>query len=155
MSQEYENFWTTQQAEIDEEMGNMMANAEELKIQGLKAVRVIKKDLLEKVRKNRNEHVEQFKEAESGYRLKVIAALEKALADAKEGKGYNATAGLELSVPHDHTIDYDRVIAVLEWTQDEEIVLPLDEFSKYVLNEWAWMRGFKENYAVYSGPIGR
>jgi hypothetical protein len=58
---------------------------------------------------------------------------------------------VQLPMPEDHSRDYERVIEMLEWSQDETLELDESEFSTYVLDQWGWQEGFAQTYAMYSG----
>lgn len=115
---------------------------------GLDSVRVTKDELLQAIRKNRDEHRLIFEEALEGWKSKVTKALEYAVADAKAGKDYRLTVGLVR--PEDHTKDYDRAIRMLEMSQDDELVLSAVDFATYVMDEWGWQRTFAANTTLYS-----
>ena len=60
------------------------------------------------------------------------------LADAKAGRSIQRS--ISLAEPADHTEDYDRVLAMLEMSVDETVILSSEEFSQYVLDRWTWSR---------------
>jgi hypothetical protein len=43
-----------------------------------------------------------------------------------------------LPEPQDHTIDYDRVIKMLEMSVDSLIELDEGAFDQYVMDNWSW-----------------
>lgn len=74
--------------------------------------------------------------AQEGYREEVVAELDRMLSDARNGKPIKRA--IALPEPIDHTRDYDRVIAMLEMSVDEDIELMSHEFDQYVLDNWQW-----------------
>jgi hypothetical protein len=43
---------------------------------------------------------------------------------------------VSLTEPSDHTKDYDRVVAMLEMSVDETIILDAHDFDQYVMDNW-------------------
>lgn len=113
------------------------------------SITVDKSALLAKLKTNRDEHHGIFERAQEAYREKVIEALDRALADAKEGRGLRTV--VSLPVPEDHTAEFDRAIEMLDWEQGDSVVLSEYEFQQYVQNEWSWRRTFAANTASYVG----
>lgn len=97
-------------------------------------------ELLAAIRSNREVHAKDYTEALAGFKVAFIEECENLLALAKAGNTEKQVIGL--STPQDHTKDYDRVIRMLEMSTAEEITVSEDQFSKYVLDEWAWQRDF-------------
>lgn len=104
--------------------------------------------LLEVIKKNREEHVKVFDEAQDGYRKAVIAALEQNLSDAKAGRRIQTV--VDLIPPVNQTKEYDRAIRQLEMTIDTNIELTERDFSQYVMDEWNWSRQFFLSNSAYS-----
>jgi hypothetical protein len=100
------------------------------------SVKVNRLDLLEKVKKNRTGHRDLFLKAQEGYRLEMIAELEKRLEEARNGKKIIRWMGLP--EPADHTDDYDTVIAMLEMSVDVTLDIDQSLFQQYVLDKWSW-----------------
>lgn len=121
------------------------------KLRGMQTVRVQRVSVLAKLRENREGHRAVFEEALDGYHKTVVEHLEEALANAKGGKKY--TPSIYLPEPQDHTRDYDRVIALLDMSLDDELELSVGEFAQYVLDDWGWKGDFittSSNYLANS-----
>ena len=86
----------------------------------MKTVKINRLQLLAKVQENREKHIAEFKEAWEGYLIDTVAELKKMLEDAKNGK---VKHHLDLVVPTSFEQQYDRVIAMLEWSTDETVDL--------------------------------
>jgi hypothetical protein len=129
----------------------------------MKEVKIATAALLTAVRKNREAHAEEVKLAREGYRIAVLKALAKRITDIEAGAEpsvYFHTRGAygyeeDLQAPHDHTKDYDRVISMLEMSQDTETVLDAAEFNQYVMDEWAWAAHTKILNASYTRLVQR
>lgn len=111
-------------------------------------IRVKKVDLLEKLKGNRAAHATMVREAQEGYKAKVIEVLEKRLDEAKNGQ--NVTHVIFLQTPSDHTADYDTRIRMLEMCVNDEIPLHVCELRQYVMDEWDWTGEALANNALYS-----
>lgn len=110
---------------------------------------VVKTDeLLDIIRTNRDLHKTIFEEAIVGYRDRVIKELDRRLEDVKAGKPISLT--FRLAEPEDHTIDYDRVIKMLEMEVNEEVEIDAASFTQYVMDDWSWKRAWVENSSLYS-----
>src|SRR6516225_5289330 len=97
----------------------------------MNTVKVKREELLTKVRANRDAHRSLFLKAQEGYRKLVIEELDRMLADAKAVRPI--ARSINLVEPADHTEDYDRVLAMLEMSVDDAVILSAEEFSQYVL----------------------
>jgi len=114
----------------------------------MRAVRVKKNELLEKVQDNRAKHRAIFEKALKGYRVAVIAELEIMLNEAKKGR--RIKRAVELIEPVDQTREYDRVIRMLEMSTDDVIELSQQEFTQYVMDDWAWKEHFLSTTIPYT-----
>jgi hypothetical protein len=118
---------------------------------GMSVITVKKDELLETLRKNRETHAGEYKEARAGYEKEFIAELKKHLALAESGKDFIMV--VTLSIPEDHTGDYDKVIRMLEWSVNDTVFVTEREFSQYVLDEWNWTHHTKAVNSAY--VVGR
>lgn len=113
----------------------------------MKSVKVERKVLLEKIKKNRQKHHETFEKAWAGYRKKVIKELENNLEDARKGRKFNRH--ISLVEPINQIDDYDRVILMLELSEDSVIELSSHEFDCYVRDKWSWAQQFELTNSAY------
>lgn len=102
----------------------------------MREVKVNKNALLNTVKDNRGRHEAEYKQAMVGYRQEVIEGLQKALDEAQSGGELKTS--LWLSEPISEVKSYEKVIAMLEMSTDEEVTLSQSEFSQYVLDDWTW-----------------
>ena len=114
----------------------------------MREVNIKKSDLLPVLTANRKKHREIFLEAQEGYRKQAIDELERMLKEARDGK--NIRRSVTLHEPVDQTSDYDRVIRMLEMSDDEVVKLDETEFSCYVLDQWHWRLKFLTSNSTYS-----
>lgn len=120
-------------------------------LRGFQTVRVTKEKILDRIRKNRDDHRQIFEEALAGWQQQVIHDLEAAVEDAKAGKGVRYR--FNLPKPEDHTDDYDSVIELLEMSEDEEFELSAHEFQSYVLDKWGWQAAFLRTSSSYGSTL--
>ena len=110
--------------------------------------------ILERIRENRDNHVNAFEKAMEGYLVEVIEELEKVVKESQfqlnEVKKHGLAAWknhvfyVKATKPEDHREDYDQVIDMLQMSNLDTIELDRDEFTKYVRDEWAWSKKFAE-----------
>jgi len=110
-------------------------------------ITVNKADLIEKIQANRGEHRSMFIKAQERYRDAMIAELDQALQDARDGK--KIRRAFTLPVPEDHTQDFDTALEMLEWEQGDTIKLDQHDFLRYVQNRWEWQASFAANTQSY------
>jgi len=111
-------------------------------------VKVNRNELLDVVRKNREQHRKIFEEAIEGYRSAAIKELDAMLNEAKAGKRIRRTDSLV--EPVDQTREYNKVIRMLEMSTEDVIELQEHEFSQYVLDDWGWKGQFLASNSAYS-----
>jgi len=104
--------------------------------------------LLDVVRKNREQHAGCYQESVDGYVEHAKAKLTEHLERLKDGKV--VTVMVHLSVPSDHTKDYDTVIGMLENNVNDLITLDADMYSKLVDDDWDWTDRWLVANAGYS-----
>src|SRR3954468_2858379 len=99
-----------------------------------------KEQVLERLRENRANHEKIFLEAQEGFKAAVIKELEARLEAARKGQGISRY--LNLAEPVNQLKDYDRAIAMLEMSLDEEIELDEKQFAQYMQDDWSWKGQF-------------
>lgn len=117
----------------------------------MKTVKIERLRLLEKLKANRTDHEQLYLDALEGYNIRVEQMLKDALKAFKKTKVLN---NLWIQAPVNNTKEYDKVIAILEFSVDEIIELEIPDFEKYVLDNWQWKdQVFAGNnaYAALSG----
>lgn len=113
------------------------------------SIKVSKTELISKMSANRETHRSEFLKAQEGYRAAVIEELDRMLAEARTGKRIRRS--VELIEPHDHTKEYDQVLAMLGMSVDDTVELDYQQFAQYVLDEWNWKAQFTATNSRYSG----
>jgi hypothetical protein len=113
----------------------------------MQTINVNKGELIEKIRANRDEHRSMFIKAQERYREAMIAELDRALQDARDGK--KIRRAFSLPVPEDHTQEFDTAIEMLEWEKATEVKITQQDFQRYVQNRWEWAASFAANTGSY------
>lgn len=114
----------------------------------MSTVTVNKSALIEALVRNREEHRANFERALRGYHERSIQLLQQHIDRIREGKVERVY--VSLPIPEDHTDDYDRVIAQMEWSIHEEIELSNRDFDQYVLDNWLWKNEFVTTTSMYT-----
>lgn len=113
----------------------------------MRTVKINRKELLLKVIENRSKHIEEFKEAYDGYLEEFVAEVKRILREAKKG---NLIHTIEVIQPVSYEENYNRIIAMLEWSNDDDVVLDNNEFEQYVRDNWTWKHTFNLTASLYN-----
>ena len=116
------------------------------------SIRASKENVLARVKANRDQHRGIFEEAIVGYRARMREELDARIADLEAGRAIDHLIGLV--APQDHTVDYDRVIAMLEMDIQTTVDLGERDFACYVMDDWQWRRDFLKNAVDYGSARG-
>lgn len=114
---------------------------------GMSAVTVKKSELLETLKKNREQHANDYKETRAAYEVAFVDELKKMLNKAVEKTEFVRT--VDLVEPENHTREYDRNIRMLTMSVSETVVISEHEFSQFVLDEWNWKDRFTGTSEFY------
>lgn len=132
----------------------------------MKEVRVKKSELLDILRTNGQKHVQEYQEAIEGWRVETLKELSKLSRKVKKLDLENAVdltendfPNLWVSAAQDrptcHAKDYDRAIAMLDMSTEDEVVISAREFDQFVNDEWDWKEAFTVSNAKYGGSARR
>ena len=116
-------------------------------VNGMNTVIMNKVKLLDHLKSNRAEHIKVFNETMAEYRKDIVTKLEEMVAVAKNGKDVDHYVDLEK--PTSHETDYDTVIAMLEWANNDFVELTRKEFENYIENKWSWTERFTASNIMY------
>lgn len=113
----------------------------------MRSAHVQKDELLEIVKKNRERHRGFFERAIDGYREEAVRQLTEHIERIKAGK--HEAIRVYMSVPQDHTADYDRVIRMLGMEVDAVVEVDERSFDELVMDRWDWKEDFIGTSATY------
>jgi hypothetical protein len=111
-------------------------------------IKVDKAKLIATLDENRAKHRKIFEEACDGFQKVVIKELEAQLNRAKAGIRRNVQ--IIIPAPVDQTKEYDRAIAMLKMSVDDQALLSERDFQCYVLDDWDWKLKFLTASSAYS-----
>lgn len=141
------------------EIRNMASNTERTTV-------VKTHELLKTLKKNRENHVNEYKEAVDGYleaaREKITEQYNKAKAEVEKAfqrtieelSRFNPEKAqdtivfcrqiqFELVAPRNFVDAYDQAIEMMQWETRETVELNTTEFRCFIMNKWDWMEEFK------------
>ena len=111
-------------------------------------------DLIDKLRVDREAHVDLYQRAMEKYRGKLIELFEEKVEKLRNTA--DPVTGLDdfdvyvrLPRPEEHTEDYDSAISMLEWHEGDTIELEQHQFNELVLGQWGWHKSFTSNTTSY------
>lgn len=110
-------------------------------------VTIKKTELLDVLKSNRSQHKKDFDEAWDGFKVEVEKKLVENL-DLLRTTG-KPILGIALTVPSDHSKEYDVVIRMLEMSTADEIMVSQSQFTQYVMDDWNWKAGFVGTTVLY------
>ena len=113
----------------------------------MRTVKIKVSTLRNQIKQNRDKHAIEFQEAQKAWRNEVILKLESNLANAKSGG--EVETFVDLPAPVSHIEEYNRLISMLEWTEDEIVELGATEFDQYVNDNWNWKQSFVTTNSLY------
>lgn len=118
----------------------------------MREVRIDKERLRERVQVNRDNHRLIFERSVDGYREAVQRWFGQQMDRLRDGDDdFEVTfTGVR---PEDHTEDYERVLEMLEMSEDDTILLSQEEFARYVRDDWGWKRLFTATTSSYIEPV--
>src|SRR6185312_5027345 len=103
---------------------------------GTITIRVDKARLLAALEENKAAHSATYEKAKAGYIKVTRQSLEDMLQRVVSGE-LLPRVFLD-APPDDHTDDYDDVIAMIQWSQDDNIELTQGQFKQYIQDDWGW-----------------
>lgn len=117
----------------------------------MNVIHVEKSKLLETLRANREQHARDCEDAKAGYLETAAEKLEEALDKIARGEVFPLHFGL--TVPECHLDEYDRAIQMLEWHIADEIEVTVDDFARYVQDDWDWKERWKVTNVGYLSKV--
>lgn len=123
-------------------------------------INVNRQELIDALKKNLTDHAAAYQEAVLDYhaQMKRLAsgfAADLEAMDDRRGDHVDLAKSLAKlrfqfpAAPVSHEKEYERAIKMLEFSQDETILIDEELFNAYVLNEWAWTAQFFASNATY------
>lgn len=99
---------------------------------GNRTIKVNKKKLMDQIVENKENHIVEYDKAVIAYKKEALKQLEQQMQEVKQG---SLNARLNLITPIDNRENYDKILAMFEWEEDEVVELEQSEFNEYVQDE--------------------
>lgn len=111
--------------------------------------------LLEILRENRSKHHQIYEEAIEGYRDAALRELESQIDSLKADDRKPVEIYFRLQRPTNQLADYDRVIGLLNMSDEAKVPLSDVEYASYVLDQWSWRNQFIASNRMYSSTAAQ
>ncbi len=118
----------------------------------MKEVTVVKVDLVERIKSNRDDHRSLFEKALQGYFATARKALEEMFDRIQAAE--QVSIQLYMPVPEDHTRDYDQVLEMLAMEVRDQVTIDYKSFRQYVLDDWDWKQQWVGSNSTYLSQEG-
>lgn len=112
-------------------------------------IKVDRESLLERLENNREKHIEQYKEALRGYRVKCVEFFEEQLELAKQGRDFKTS--FNGSKPTSYSDDYDLSVSMVRYHTGDTLTLNSNDARCFLEDKWNWTSGFSMSNVLYSG----
>jgi hypothetical protein len=119
---------------------------------GSRTIRVNKQQLIDKIKENKKNHVEEYAKAVIAYKEEALRQLANLTQKVTEGA---LDIKLNLITPIDNSTNYDKIVEMFEWEVDEVVELEQSEFLEYVQDETEFARSAKFSNMMYVDSISR
>ena len=116
-------------------------------------ITVRKADLLLKLELGLEKHQVAFKKAAADHLIAVQTFLSEALDRANSGDISNVHLPHSLQAPGNFSKDFERAIAMIEMSTQDEIELDEKTFNQWVMGEWAWAGNFEASTMAIGGYL--
>jgi len=115
------------------------------------------RQLLDRVRENKEAHDLIYQAAVAGYWETAQEELEKKLEQVARREVPSNV--LNIQYPVSHAEDYETAIVMLEMSVQDQVTLDQRSFAQLVLNKWNWTQAFLQVNTLYAmkgaqGPAG-
>jgi len=114
---------------------------------GNRTILLKKKELIEKIKENKEVHVKEYKDAVVAYKKEAEHQLMTEVARVQEGA---LDAKLDLVTPVNNADNYDKILQMFEWDVRDEVELSQNEFLEYVQDETEFAVAAKYSNTYYS-----
>lgn len=115
---------------------------------GSRKITVDKAELIAKIKENKAAHIIAYDKAVEAYKVVAIKQLK---AQIKEVNAGSLKARLDLTTPVNNIDNYDKIIDMFKWEQNDKVELSQDEFNEYVQDETEISRHAMMSNTMYLG----
>lgn len=114
----------------------------------MKQVRILTTKLKDALSLNREAHRAEYQKAVEGWAREAAQLLRGDLDMLETGARRKLT--VIDPMPKDHIRDYDRVLQMLDMSEDASQTLDEETFRQYVMDDWSWKVSWVSSTAKYS-----
>ena len=115
----------------------------------MQKIKVNKNQLIEILKKNKEEHASIYSVAYEKYRQRIISSLKEHIQAAENSKNKKIKFRFNLTEPQNYIDEYNRAIQMLEMSVDEVVELTEQEFTNFVQDEWSWSNAWANSNSEY------
>lgn len=119
----------------------------------MNGVKIKRDELLGVLRTNLSKHKEDVKEALELRRVEMRAFFDNEIQKLDNNSAYQPKQTHSFPIPEDMSSEYEKVIRMVEMTEDEVIPLSEDQFDKLVMDNWSWKDNLVATSALYGKSI--
>lgn len=117
-------------------------------------VSVYRTELIETLRKNAEQHKQDFETAWSAYREQIVKDGRRVSHAAKYADfGSKLETMPHRPIPQEYLDDYEMAVNMLEASEDSLVTLSFDDFKRFVKNEWDWSYNFNTSNTYYTSSV--
>lgn len=114
---------------------------------GNRTINVNKNRLIKTIKSNKENHIIEYGEAVTAYKIEVHKQLDKLRDKIDSG---SLDINFDLTKPINNEENYDKIVEMFEWEENELVELGQDEFREYVQDETAFALQAKMSNTFYT-----
>jgi hypothetical protein len=115
---------------------------------GNRTIKVNKSNLIDKVKENKANHIKQYEEAKVAYRHEAAKQLRNLKKELNDG---DLDLELKLVTPVDNSKNYDDIVDMFQWEEDNLVELSQSEFTEYIQDKTSFANEARFSNTYYSG----
>lgn len=117
-----------------------------MRVNGSREITVSKANLISKIKEHKENHQSEYVKAVEAYRNEAKKQLDNQLKALKNG---SLAIRVNLVAPSNKSDEYDKIISMFEWEENDSVTLSQNEFNEYVLDETSFAREAKMMNSSY------
>jgi len=115
----------------------------------MKTVRIKKDELIAVIKKNRENHWNDYKDAYQKFLTTGSQLLHDRYDEFVSGKK-NLTLNFSIAAPLNYLHQYDRILEMLAMETESTVTLDQTEFRQYVQDDYAWKDSYNSSKIGYA-----
>ena len=113
--------------------------------------------LLERIKKNKKDHIKKHQESMEGYKIEVqehLDLLQVALKNTPLNELDHTKIFGKLRRPVSHEDGYNEALEILEVTEEDPVTLSHSQFENLFKDQWHWKEGFEASATLFRSKAG-